>query len=266
MSNFIDLTGLKFGKLTAKYKIRKDKHKSWYWFCECECGGTKEARGDNLRKELTAHCGCVNNFGTHKKTGHRIHNIWLSMKDRCYNKNSKDYCNYGERGISICDEWLNDFMSFYNWAYDNKYDDNLTIDRIDVNGNYEPSNCRWATPEEQSNNTRINNLIEINGEVKSLSQWARISGVTRQTIQRRYDKGIRGDDLLSPVVIVKAEYQSGVPYIKWDKKKRRWRTELKLNDKKYFIGYFKDLEIAIKKQSDHKNKLIKQKEEEVDIE
>lgn len=90
---------------------------------------------------------------------------------RCYNKIDESYINYGGRGIKVCDEWLNDYFSFRNWAIDNGYSDNLSIDRIDVNGNYEPSNCRWATDKEQGNNKRNNKMIEYKGEVKTLSEW-----------------------------------------------------------------------------------------------
>jgi hypothetical protein len=263
----ISLIGNKYGKLTVLERviIKGDKHT--YWRCKCDCGGEKIARSDALQNGDTSHCGCVNNNGTHHKTGHRINNIWGGMKERCLNENCKNYSEYGGRGITICSEWLNDFMSFYNWSMENGYSDNLSIDRINVNGNYEPGNCRWATPKEQSNNTRINNLIEIEGEIKSLSQWAELSGVSRQTIQRRINKGIKGEEILQPVVKVKAEFQSGIPYIKWDKKKRRWRTELKYNGKLYFIGHIKDLEIAKQKQLELKDELIKHsKGEEVIVE
>lgn len=259
MPKFIDLTGEEFGKLTVRYRMITDS-KHTFWFCECDCGGKKEARSDALRNGTTTHCGCVG-LGTHNKTGHRLFNIWQGMKERCYNTNSKDYNRYGGRGIEICQEWLDDFMNFYNWAMENGYDYSLSIDRTNVNRNYEPNNCKWATPEEQANNTRNNNLIEVNGEVKSVSQWARISGVSRYVIKKRYAEGVRGSDLFFPVEEIKAQYQSGVPYIKWDKKKERWRTEVKYNGKKYFVGNIKDLDDAINKQNEFKERLIKQREE-----
>ena len=93
---------------------------------------------------------------THGKRNTRLYCIWVSMKQRCYNKNNKDFVKYGSRGIKICDEWLNNFMSFYNWSMENSYKEDLTIDRINNNGNYEPSNCRWITQKAQTYNIRRN--------------------------------------------------------------------------------------------------------------
>ena len=102
-----------------------------------------------------------------------------------YNKNSIQYKDYGGRGITICDEWLNDFQAFYNWSMSNGYKDNLTIDRINVNGNYEPSNCRWATNEEQANNRRDNVKITYKGMTKTISEWAEYLGVNRKSFSSR---------------------------------------------------------------------------------
>lgn len=129
----------------------------------------------NRNKQLTKH----------NKYNSRIYRIWRGMKDRCYNINSKDYKNYGGRGIVVCDEWLNDFMSFYNWSMNNGYDDSLTIDRIDVNGNYEPSNCRWVTQKQQQRNRRNNKLFTYNGEVHYLSEWCELLHLNQNTIYNR---------------------------------------------------------------------------------
>lgn len=234
-----------------------------YYRCYCNCDNYTNVREDRFGKSKS--CGCLSKKTQfqpkHGKTGHRLHNTWLGMKDRCYNKNCKNYDNYGGRGIIICQEWLDDFMSFYNWAYENGYSDDLTIDRINVNGIYEPSNCRWATAEQQQNNIRRNNLIDIDGEIKSLSQWSKKSGVSRQTIQRRFDKGVRGSALLEPVNR-KAKYTSGIPFVKWDKSKNSWRTEYKHNDKLYFIGYVKDLDEAKRKREEFIYKLNNQIQQE----
>lgn len=111
------------------------------------------------------------------------------MKTRCYNKNYEHFKHYGERGIKVCEEWLNDFMTFYNWSMSNGYKDNLTIDRIDVNGNYEPSNCRWLTNEEQQNNKRRNIRLTYNGKTQTITQWARELGIKRELIERRHRRG-----------------------------------------------------------------------------
>ena len=111
------------------------------------------------------------------------------MKYRCYYQNHPSYKNYGGRGITVCQEWLDDFMNFYNWSMANGYSDELTIDRIDVNGNYEPNNCRWATRKEQQNNMRNNVFLEANGERHTISEWSEITGINRSTISNRLRRG-----------------------------------------------------------------------------
>jgi hypothetical protein len=123
------------------------------------------------------------------------------MKIRCYDRNEPNYPNYGGRGIKVCDEWFNKengFINFYNWAIENEYRGDLSIDRIDVNGNYEPSNCRWATRKVQGNNKRNNRVIEINGEEKTITEWADEYKLNPSTFIHRIKLGISGDLLLSP--------------------------------------------------------------------
>lgn len=115
----------------------------------------------------------------------RIYNSWRKMVSRCTDKNDIRYKYYGGRGITICNEW-NEFRPFYEWALANGYSDNLTIDRIDVNGNYEPSNCRWITMKEQCNNKTNNINVEYNGEIKTLKQWAEKYGVKYKLLHERY--------------------------------------------------------------------------------
>jgi hypothetical protein len=110
------------------------------------------------------------------------------MIDRCENQNVSHYFRYGGRGIAICKEWRNSFEAFGNWALSNGYRDDLSIDRIDVNGNYCPENCRWATPKEQSNNKRNNHLIEYNGETKTMKQWCDQFGVSFDLVKQRINK------------------------------------------------------------------------------
>ena len=134
-------------------------------------------------KEKTIH------GGSKRKQKERLYNIWNGMKNRCFNEKDKNYKNYGARGITVCQQWKEDYGLFRKWAMENGYNDNLTIDRISNNGNYEPSNCRWATREEQNNNTRQNHYIEYNGKVKTLSQWATYYGLTRSCLKCRIKKG-----------------------------------------------------------------------------
>ena len=155
-----------------------------------------------MRHGNTKSCGCQrrNKFRTHGKSNTRLYEIWTDMKQRCLNSNQKTYKYYGGRGITICQEWINDFMSFYDWSLENGYQDKLTIDRIDVNGGYEPNNCRWVTMETQLRNTRRNHFVEINGESHTIAEWARIYEINPQTINSRLRKGISEQDaILIPV-------------------------------------------------------------------
>lgn len=114
--------------------------------------------------------------------------MWRGIKLRCYNKNSKRYKDYGGRGVAVCDKWKNDFMNFYDWAINNGYSDNLTIDRINNEGNYEPNNCRWVTIKQQSRNRRSNRNITINGETHCLSEWCEILGLNYKKVSARINQ------------------------------------------------------------------------------
>lgn len=117
--------------------------------------------------------------------GTRVYRIWTGMKCRCFTKSSFPYKQYGAKGTTMCDEWRNDFMAFYNWAMNNGYSDELTIDRIDSKGNYEPSNCRWATYKEQANNTSTNLRFTYNGEEHTIHEWADIVGINAMALRYR---------------------------------------------------------------------------------
>ena len=147
------------------------------------------------REKAREHCIKMNT--THGKSYTRLFRIYSSMKQRCYCKSAKDYHNYGLRGIRVCDEWKSDFMSFYNWAMSNGYSEELSIDRIDNNGDYEPSNCRWATVKEQARNRRTNKNTSINGITKTAIEWAEISGIKKETLMSRLRYGWSGEKLLS---------------------------------------------------------------------
>lgn len=115
----------------------------------------------------------------------RLYNIWSRMKQRCHDLNSSDFAFYGGRGIQVCPEWRSDFKSFHDWAHANGYDDSMSIERADVNGNYEPGNCSWISMKEQSRNKRNNHLIAYGGETKTLAEWAEILGIQSSLLRYR---------------------------------------------------------------------------------
>lgn len=153
---FIDLTGNRFGKLVVLERVYRGKKKV-EWLCKCDCGNNTIVQGSNLKNGHIRSCGCqiVESNTKHNQWNTRIYRIYYAMKERCNNPKSKQYEYYGGNGICVCSEWENSFEAFYKWAVSNGYDNNLTIDRINPKGNYEPSNCRWATRATQSFNRRI---------------------------------------------------------------------------------------------------------------
>lgn len=190
MSEYKDITGQKFGRLTAIKYLGIEKHKA-VWLCKCECGNTVEVPSNSLTCNNTKSCGCLHHDmmlkrnTKHNKRNTRLYNIWANMKQRCYNENNTAYKNYGERGIDVCDEWKDDFMAFHNWAMDNCYNDNLTIDRIDNDGNYEPENCRWVDRNQQARNKRNNVNYTINGVTRCLKDWCKIQRLNYGTVISR---------------------------------------------------------------------------------
>ncbi len=156
-TNAINLTGQRFGKLTVISEAGRNKDGSVIWLCRCDCGNMTQKIGTRMKNGYVHSCGCAHmKHGQASSRGKRtrLYRIWLNMKTRCNNPRVKDYKNYGGRGIKICDEWQHSYQSFCDWATLHGYLENLTIDRINNDGNYEPSNCRWATYKEQRHNQR----------------------------------------------------------------------------------------------------------------
>ena len=172
----IDLTGKKFGKLSVIKHFKKTKDGAHLWLCKCECGKKRIVRGYSLRKGITVSCGCfAKEKSRHIQTKHgfsrtNLYKRWSSILDRCYRPSKLKYKNYGKRGIKVCKEWSDDFMSFRNWAMSNGYKKGLTIDRIDVNGDYCPENCRWVDKKTQARNRRNNIFYLLNKKKVTLSQ------------------------------------------------------------------------------------------------
>ncbi len=194
MGKFVDLTGKKFGHLLVIKRVENDKHNNARFECVCDCGNKSIVLGTSLTQGETRSCGkCKQPMNT-KYSSYKnlpyweeISTSYRAMKERCYRKNNSNYDRYGGRGIIVCNEWLgkNGRINFYNWAIENGYRKDLTIDRIDNNGNYEPSNCRWANIFEQANNKRNNLKITYNGKTKTLLQWSRIFGIKWVTLRYR---------------------------------------------------------------------------------
>lgn len=216
MPKLIDLTGEKFGRLTVVERDYGRTEKGTYWKCLCNCGNVKSVSSTSLKRGRVRSCGCLkdeyvkklaDSVATHRQTKTRLYREWFAMKQRCNYKKHKQFKNYGGRGISVCKEWMNSFESFRDWALCSGYNDSLTIDRIDVNGNYSPENCRWITHKVQQNNRTNNRYITHNGETKTLSEWCEIYNIKFSTLKHRLD------DLKIPFdVAIKMDGLSKVDY------------------------------------------------------
>lgn len=205
-----DLTGQRFGRLTATKMVGKTAGGTLLWECQCDCGNVHVARSGSLRHGDVKSCGClfkeklIERNTTHGMRCSRLYQTWLDMKGRCFNPKDKAFCNYGGRNITVCDEWAKDFHAFHEWAMDNGYEPHLTIERINNDGNYEPNNCRWATRIEQQNNKRNNRRITMNGETHTLAEWAKITGIKYSTL---YSRAYRNNMQYDRVEQLIAEYR-----------------------------------------------------------
>jgi len=212
MSKALDLTGQRFGRLVCIKDVGRDKYGNVLWLCLCRCGkkiivptkslisGNTKSCGctgkEKTKKRNTTHGLCLNKEG--KKT--RLYGIWMRMKQRCLDVACSDYKNYGGRGIKICDEWLG-YKNFHDWAISHGYKKNLTIERCNNAGDYEPDNCEWITAEKQARNKRTNRFITYKGKKKILSEWCKILKMDHSLlryrlkhwdIERSFNQPIRG--------------------------------------------------------------------------
>lgn len=184
-----DLTGKKFNRLLV-LEYAYSKNKSSYWKCLCDCGNEKIIRSDLLKGGIIKSCSCQQYESTGIKHGMhktKLYHVWAVMKNRCQSPNNSQYHNYGGVGVMVCEEWQT-FVPFHEWATNNGYSEGLSIDRIDVYGNYEPSNCRWITMSEQQNNKRNTIWLTYEGETKNVAQWAAYLGVTFDKLYYRLKK------------------------------------------------------------------------------
>ena len=195
-----NLVGMKFGRLTVMDREPpKSKKAKGLWVCKCECGNVIKVNTSALKSGNTTSCGCkrketLRQLRTkHGESDTRLYKVWSSMKNRCYNAKDVEYKNYGGRGITVCDEWKDSFVNFSQWAYENGYNKDApkgqcTIDRIDVNGCYEPENCRWVNWHIQMNNKRNNRILTYNGESHTLAEWCEIVNIPYNCLKSRLNK------------------------------------------------------------------------------
>lgn len=200
--NFKDRTGQRYGRLVVLKRTENRGDRS-AWVCQCDCGGIKVVTSHELQCGKTKSCGCLDRENrkrpkriTHNESYTRLHDEWRAMKWRCSPK-YHDCKRYYDRGIRVCDEWQ-EYIPFRNWAIENGYSDALTLDRINNDGNYEPSNCRWATQKEQANNTSKNVIILYKGRKQTLKQWSEELGLNYGMLKVRHRKGWTGDKLFMP--------------------------------------------------------------------
>lgn len=195
-----DITGQRFGYLVAiklADPLITPREKKRRWKCKCDCGNTAIVLQTNLIQGKQTSCGCkhFDRIRTHGLARTRLYRIWRNMRTRCQNIKSPSYQDYGAKGISVCEEW-NNFEHFKDWALSNGYSEELTIDRIDYNGNYEPNNCRWATIKEQMNNKSDNIVIKCDGESHTLMEWHEITGIAYGTLKGRYKRGWSAEQIM----------------------------------------------------------------------
>ncbi len=202
---FINRSGIRYGMLVVDY-LHSKKDSAFYWKCKCDCSQESIVKGQNLISGNTTSCGCQEKRARDEwrekqkiKSPHsqKLQNMYDNMYKRCYVPTTRSFNSYGGRGITICDEWLNDRNKFYSWAIESGIEKNLTIERKDANGNYNPENCRFASCVEQANNKRNNRILTKDGISMTIAQWARVIGVSEFTLYRRREKGWSDEEIIN---------------------------------------------------------------------
>ena len=190
--NVKNLCGKRFNHLLAIEKLEKFDGKKTFYKCECDCGNIKIIRADQLQRNTNKSCGCYKE--RHKvlltEEDKRLYSIWKKMKERCNNPKNRAFSSYGGRGIKVFENWSKNFREFANWSMANGYKNTLSLDRIDVNGNYEPSNCRWATSQQQNNNKRNNHYLTHKDKTLTVAQWGRVLNIDPKLILSRLKIGM----------------------------------------------------------------------------
>lgn len=203
-NKFDDLTGRRFERLTVIKRVPSLKNsRVTRWLCKCDCGNYTEVNRNNLLHKKCRSCGCLardiianNKYReTHNMSRTRLYHIWQGIKQRCLGQGEVSKYYYG-RGITYCPEW-EEFENFKEWALSNGYTDELTIDRIDVNGNYEPDNCRWVSAKEQNRNKSTTVYLTLNGKTRSMGEWSELLNIPMSTMVNRRNKGLPVEKILS---------------------------------------------------------------------
>lgn len=190
-----DLTGKRFGRLTVLKHDYVDYNGISFWKCVCDCGNEVVVRSTSLKNGMTKSCGCYKReqssqrFTKHGLSDHPLYVVWTDMKRRCCNESDPAWYRYGGRGITVCEEWVNDFKAFYDWAIDHGWEPGLTLDRRDNNEGYDPWNCRFVSETVQANNRCSNRLIRYAGETNTIAEWATIFDINYFTLRARINRG-----------------------------------------------------------------------------
>lgn len=195
MGQICNLNGLRFGRLTVVGFSGLNKHRKATWNCLCDCGNSVIVVGASLKNGSTKSCGCYEletkqgRNATHGLRKHDLYKTWLNIKSRCYNSNNSHYKYYGKKGIGMCDDWKNNFKSFYDWAINNGWKRGLSIERVDNNKQYEPKNCKWIDMSKQSQNRTTNHYVaDKNGNVYTIAEISRKTNINARTLYSCYSK------------------------------------------------------------------------------